>query len=82
MKFLPVGVYHYKFLVNGESRHSPDLPVSYDENGNGINILEVEVSIHIFFQHENSHHKITQLVVEKCKRGLKEISSLVLAECM
>lgn len=42
VKFLPSGVYHYKFVVNGEWRHSPDLPYVYDEKGNATNILDVQ----------------------------------------
>eukprot|EP00250_Pteridium_aquilinum_P001542 c11737_g1_i2 orf=111-1148(+) len=42
LKFLPEGVYHYKFLVDGEWRHAPDLPCMFDEKGNGINILDVQ----------------------------------------
>lgn len=45
LKFLPAGVYHYKFCVNGEWRHSPDLPFVLDENGNGINILYVQDNV-------------------------------------
>eukprot|EP00250_Pteridium_aquilinum_P020644 c24894_g6_i2 orf=413-1219(+) len=42
LKLLPPGIYHYKFLVNGEYKHSPDLPFTHDEKGNGINILDVK----------------------------------------
>lgn len=42
LKFLQVGVYHYKFLVDGKWRHAPDLPCMFDEKGNGINILDVQ----------------------------------------
>eukprot|EP00250_Pteridium_aquilinum_P034037 c6912_g1_i1 orf=119-988(+) len=42
VKFLSAGVYHCKFLVNGEWRYSPDLPCVFDEKRNGINILHVQ----------------------------------------
>lgn len=42
VKFLPLGVYHYRFIVNGERRHSPDLPYMYDDLGNASNILDVQ----------------------------------------
>eukprot|EP00250_Pteridium_aquilinum_P020646 c24894_g7_i1 orf=543-1343(+) len=42
VKLLPPGVYHYRFFVNGECKHSPDLPFMCDEKGNSINILDVQ----------------------------------------
>ncbi|KAK6936888.1 Association with the SNF1 complex (ASC) domain [Dillenia turbinata] len=38
---LPSGIYHYKFLVDGEWRHIPDLPFVSDELGNVCNLLDV-----------------------------------------
>ncbi|XP_074588355.1 SNF1-related protein kinase regulatory subunit beta-1-like [Curcuma longa] len=38
---LPSGVYHYKFIVDGQARHMPDLPFVTDEMGNAINLLDV-----------------------------------------
>ncbi|ONK61506.1 uncharacterized protein A4U43_C08F30610 [Asparagus officinalis] len=38
---LPSGIYHYKFIVDGEFRHIPDLPFFTDENGQISNILDV-----------------------------------------
>lgn len=42
VKMLPSGVYQYKFLVNGESTYSPDLPFMYDERGNIKNVLDLQ----------------------------------------
>lgn len=36
---LPSGIYHYKFIVDGEWRHIPDLPSISDETGRISNIL-------------------------------------------
>ncbi|KAL5580039.1 hypothetical protein UlMin_012481 [Ulmus minor] len=38
---LPCGVYHYKFIVDGEWRYIPDLPFVADETGNVCNLLDV-----------------------------------------
>ncbi|KAJ6848316.1 SNF1-related protein kinase regulatory subunit beta-1-like [Iris pallida] len=38
---LPSGIYHYKFIVDGEKRHIPDLPSISDETGRICNILDV-----------------------------------------
>ncbi|OAY64947.1 SNF1-related protein kinase regulatory subunit beta-1 [Ananas comosus] len=38
---LPSGVYHYKFFVDGEFKHSPDFPCITDERGQFSNVLDV-----------------------------------------
>ncbi|XP_050203831.1 SNF1-related protein kinase regulatory subunit beta-1 [Mercurialis annua] len=38
---LPSGIYHYKFIVDGEWRYIPDLPCVADESGNICNLLDV-----------------------------------------
>lgn len=38
---LPPGIFHYRFIVDGESRHMPDLPFVSDEMGNICNVLDV-----------------------------------------
>ncbi|KAH0896114.1 hypothetical protein HID58_045682 [Brassica napus] len=38
---LPSGIYHYKVIVDGESKHIPELPFVSDEMGNVCNILDV-----------------------------------------
>ncbi|KAI4386181.1 hypothetical protein MLD38_004136 [Melastoma candidum] len=38
---LPVGLYHYKFIVDGEYRHVPELPHTSDESGRTCNLLDV-----------------------------------------
>ncbi|KAH7665151.1 5'-AMP-activated protein kinase regulatory beta subunit protein [Dioscorea alata] len=42
MKVLPSGVYHYRFLVDGEWKHAPDVPLMIDETGNVYNILDLQ----------------------------------------
>lgn len=42
MKVLPSGVYQYRFLVDGQWRHSPDLPWDQDDSGNAYNILDLQ----------------------------------------
>lgn len=43
MKVLPSGVYQYRFLVDGQWRHSPDQPWDQDDLGNAHNILDLQV---------------------------------------
>ncbi|OMO91472.1 hypothetical protein COLO4_18344 [Corchorus olitorius] len=38
---LPSGLYHYKFIVDGEWRYIPDLPFVADETGHVCNLLDV-----------------------------------------
>ncbi|XVF20213.1 hypothetical protein REPUB_Repub11eG0178400 [Reevesia pubescens] len=38
---LPSGIYHYKFIVDGEWRYTPDLPFVADEMGHVCNLLDV-----------------------------------------
>ncbi|CAL9145525.1 SNF1-related protein kinase regulatory subunit beta-1-like [Musa acuminata AAA Group] len=38
---LPSGIYHYKFIVDGELRFIPDLPHMAYETGHTVNILDV-----------------------------------------
>ncbi|KAL5764549.1 hypothetical protein ACOSP7_016904 [Xanthoceras sorbifolium] len=38
---LPSGIYHYKFIVDGEWRYMPDLPFVTDEVGGVCNLLDV-----------------------------------------
>lgn len=45
---LPSGVYHYRFVVDGERKCLPDLPCETDIMGNAVNLLDVHVSI-LFF---------------------------------
>ncbi|EFJ29089.1 hypothetical protein SELMODRAFT_170984 [Selaginella moellendorffii] len=42
LKLLPAGVYQFKFFVDGEWRHAPDLSCSKDEAGNVSNLIEVQ----------------------------------------
>lgn len=48
MKVLPSGVYQYRFLVDGQWRHSPDLPWEQDDSGNAYNVLDLQVTFPIF----------------------------------
>ncbi|XVF46371.1 hypothetical protein PTKIN_Ptkin03bG0021800 [Pterospermum kingtungense] len=38
---IPSGIYHYKFIVDGEWRYMPDLPFVSDEMGHVCNLLDV-----------------------------------------
>ncbi|KAL0389259.1 UNVERIFIED_CONTAM: SNF1-related protein kinase regulatory subunit beta-1, partial [Sesamum calycinum] len=38
---LPSGIFHYKFIVDGEVRYIPDLPSETDEMGGVCNLLDV-----------------------------------------
>ncbi|KAH6764511.1 SNF1-related protein kinase regulatory subunit beta-2 [Perilla frutescens var. hirtella] len=42
MKVLPSGVYQYRFIVDGQRRHSPDQPWEHDESGTVYNILDLQ----------------------------------------
>lgn len=42
---LPSGVYHYKFIVDGEQRYIPELPHVADETGRVCNLLDVNVCV-------------------------------------
>ncbi|KAM7279562.1 hypothetical protein ACFE04_006696 [Oxalis oulophora] len=39
---LPPGIYHYKFIVDGESKYIPDLPSIADGAGHICNLLDVD----------------------------------------
>lgn len=41
---LPSGIYHYKFIVDGEWRYIPELPYIADATGRLCNLLDVTVS--------------------------------------
>ncbi|KAI8007175.1 SNF1-related protein kinase regulatory subunit beta-2 [Camellia lanceoleosa] len=42
IKVLPSGVYHLRFIVDGQWRHSPDLPQERDDLGNIFNVLDLQ----------------------------------------
>lgn len=42
---LPSGIYHYKFIVDGEVRHIPELPCVADETGVVFNLLDVNDNV-------------------------------------
>ncbi|CAN1837587.1 SNF1-related protein kinase regulatory subunit beta-1 [Linum perenne] len=46
---LPSGIYHYKFIIDGEWRYTPDLPCVADEMGRVCNILDVNESRVLIF---------------------------------
>lgn len=50
---LPAGIYHYKFIVDGEWRYIPELPFIADERGHVCNLLDVNVCIYqnLFLMH-------------------------------
>lgn len=43
MKVLPSGVYHYRFIVDGQWRYAPDFPCERDDSGNMFNVLDLQV---------------------------------------
>ena len=43
MKVLPSGVYQYRFVVDGQWRCAPDLPLAQDDAGNSYNLLDLQV---------------------------------------
>eukprot|EP00250_Pteridium_aquilinum_P004922 c15099_g1_i1 orf=263-1135(+) len=45
VKFLPQGVYQFRFLVDGDFRYSPDLPFTYDERGVIKNVLDLQENV-------------------------------------
>ncbi|XVF81431.1 hypothetical protein PTKIN_Ptkin15bG0154300 [Pterospermum kingtungense] len=42
MKLLPLGVYHYHFIVDKLMRYDPNLPCEFDDSGNAYNILDLQ----------------------------------------
>ncbi|KAK6918720.1 AMP-activated protein kinase, glycogen-binding domain, partial [Dillenia turbinata] len=42
MKVLPSGVYQFRFIVDGQMMHAPDLPCTYDDMGIAYNILDLK----------------------------------------
>ncbi|KAG2315255.1 hypothetical protein Bca4012_066060 [Brassica carinata] len=42
MKVLPSGVYEYRFIVDGQWRHAPELPLARDDAGNTFNLLDLQ----------------------------------------
>ncbi|KAI4305630.1 hypothetical protein L6164_028986 [Bauhinia variegata] len=42
MKTLPIGVYHYRFIVDGYWTHAPEFPWSCDDSSCGYNILDLQ----------------------------------------
>ena len=45
---LPPGIYHYRFIADGEERFTPELPNVADEMGHVCNLLDVNVCIDLF----------------------------------
>ncbi|KAG6501683.1 hypothetical protein ZIOFF_041566 [Zingiber officinale] len=64
---LPSGVYHYKFIIDGQPRHMPDLPFVTDEMGNIINLLDVHVSAFLHCRKTNSSFKLAILTSVSAK---------------
>ncbi|CAJ1971616.1 unnamed protein product [Sphenostylis stenocarpa] len=42
VKTLPLGVYHYRFIVDGYLTHAPEFPSASDDSGYGYNILDLQ----------------------------------------
>lgn len=45
MKVLPSGVYHYRFVVDGQWRYAPDLLFERDDMGNVFNVLDLQLQV-------------------------------------
>lgn len=45
MKVLPSGVYEYRFIVDGQWMHAPELPFARDDAGNTFNLLDLQVNL-------------------------------------
>lgn len=43
MKMLPSGIYHFRFIVDGEWRYAPDFPHECDDMGRVFNVLDLKV---------------------------------------
>lgn len=52
MKVLPVGIYHYRFIVDGDWKCAPDLLQERDDMGNMFNILDLQE--HILEREDNT----------------------------
>ncbi|XP_022969199.1 SNF1-related protein kinase regulatory subunit beta-2-like isoform X1 [Cucurbita maxima] len=48
IKTLPIGIYHYHFVVDGWLAYAPDLPWFRDDSGNAYNILDLQGHISEF----------------------------------
>lgn len=44
---LPSGIYHYKFIIDGEWRYIPELPHIADATGCLCNLLDVNVILDV-----------------------------------
>ncbi|KAL2972623.1 hypothetical protein AAZX31_14G004100 [Glycine max] len=42
VKTLPIGIYHYRFIVDGYLTHAPEFPSASDDSGYGYNILDLQ----------------------------------------
>lgn len=44
-KVLPSGIYHFHFIVDGQRRNTPELPLVYDDTGYAYNVLDLKVTL-------------------------------------
>ena len=70
---LPSGIYHYKFIVDGEQRYIPDLPFVADETGHVCNLLDVHVSRALIFSYFLKSWKMVDWHAKSIRRKLKSI---------
>ncbi|XP_028805228.1 SNF1-related protein kinase regulatory subunit beta-2 isoform X3 [Neltuma alba] len=42
VKTLPVGIYHYRFIVDGFFTYAPEFPWAFDDSGYAYNILDLQ----------------------------------------
>lgn len=48
MKVLLLGIYHYRFIVDGRRTYDPEMPCMHDDVGNVFNILDLKVLLLLF----------------------------------
>lgn len=58
MKVLPSGIYHFRFIVDGQWRYAPDFPHECDDTGRVFNVLDLKVLPCEPFLLFNMHQKL------------------------
>lgn len=44
VKTLPLGIYHYRYIVDGYFTYAPEFPWAWDDSGYVYNILDLQVN--------------------------------------
>ncbi|KAJ4824500.1 Phosphoglucan phosphatase lsf1, chloroplastic [Turnera subulata] len=75
---LPQGKYYYKYIINGEWRHSTASPTERDERGNVNNVIEIgdTASVRPSMQHQKKDANIVKVI----ERQLTENERFTLAK--